>query len=319
MIEGEKSGKLQEMSSIIKSYKKFLILIFLAWFAFEAWAQTASSREKLVNFLPKIPGWILSQEPEFYGPENLFEYIDGASEAYLAYDFQGLIVAFYKREKDKEPIITVEIYDMGEALKAFGIYSSERPPEGHFLPIGLEGYLEKGTLCFLAGSCYVKVFSFLDEKEADEVARLFGQEIARLIPAEDKWTDPADIFPPSGLKPRTIKFLLKNFLGFEYLHHAFLASYEREGETFEAFIVRAEDRTEAEILESRWKKDLALSAEKIQEKDFAFQAVHKYLQNVYVTRHDSFLLGLVRLRRADDELARTFIREMISMINHKFK
>jgi len=306
------------MSSIRKSYKKILILIFLTWLALDSSAQTASSREKLINFLPEIPGWNLSQEPEFYGPENLFEYIDGASEAYLAYDFQGLIVAFYKREKDKEPVVTVEIYDMGEPLKAFGIYSSERPPQGHFFQIGLEGYLEKGALCFLAGSCYIKVFSYLDEKEADEIARLFGQEIARLIPAEEKWTDPAKIFPPSGLKPRTIKFLLKNFLGFEYLHHAFLASYEREGETFEAFIIQAKDAAEAASLESKWKKELALSAEQSQEKDFAFQAVNKYLQNVYVTRYNSFLLGLVRLRRADDGLARTFIREMISMINHRF-
>jgi len=294
-------------------------LIFLPWLILDSSAQTASSREKLINFLPEIPGWHLSQEPEFYGPESLFEYIDGASEAYLAYDFQGLIVAFYKREKDMEPVVTVEIYDMGEPLKAFGIYSSERPPQGHFLQIGLEGYLEKGALCFLAGSCYVKVFSFLDEKEADEIALLFGQEIARLIPTEEEWTDPAEIFPPSGLKPRTIRFLLKNFLGFEYLHHAFLASYEREGETFEAFILRTKDAAEAKSLESRWKKELALSAEQSQEKDFAFQAVNKYLQNVYVTRHDSFLLGLVRLRRADDGLARTFIREMISIINHRFK
>jgi len=294
-------------------------LLFLAWFAFEGWAQTISSREKLIGFLPRIPGWCLSQEPEFYGPENLFEYIDGASEAYLAYDFQGLMVAFYKREKDKEPVVTVEIYDMGEALKAFGIYSSERPPEGHFLQLGLEGYLEKGTLCFLAGSCYVKVFSFLDEKEADEIVRLFGQEIARLIPAAKAWQDPASFFPSSGLKPRTIKFLLKNFLGFEYLHHAFLASYQREGETFEAFIIQAKDAAEAESLEARWKRELALSAEKSQEKDFAFQAFNKYLQNVYVTRHNSFLFGLIRLRRADDGLARAFIREMISIFNHRFQ
>jgi len=318
LIEQDKSGKLQEMSSIRKSYKKFLILIFLGWFAFALWAQAASSRDKLINFLPQIPGWRLSQEPEFYGPENLFEYIDGASEAYLAYDFQGLIVAFYKREKNREPVVTVEIYDMGESLKAFGIYSSERPSEGHFLQIGLEGYLEKGALCFLAGSCYIKVFSYLDEKEANEVAQLFGREIARLIPVEEKWRDPAEIFPPSGLKPRSIKFLLKNFLGFDYLHHAFLASYEREGETFEAFIIQAKDASEARSLEARWKKELALSAEQSQEKDFAFQAVNKYLQNVYVTRHDSLLLGLMRLRRDDDRLARTFIREMISVINRKF-
>lgn len=303
------------MGSRKTCYKKIIIFTFLTLVAIDNWLWAASSKDKLIRFLPRLSGWVLSEEPEFYGPENLFEYINGASEAYLSYDFQGLIVAFYRREKDKEPAITVEIYDLGQTLNAFGIYSSERPPEGNFIDLGLEGYLEQGTLHFLAGSYYVKVFSFLANKEGDETALLFGREIARLIPADKNWRSPLDFFPSSGLKPKSVKFILKNFLGFDYLHHGFLASYERNGVNFEAFIIKAQDAAEAEAMESRWKRELALSAEKYQEKDSLFQAVNKYFHNIYLVRHDSFLCGLIRLTKADDDFAFAFIKEMLSRIN----
>ncbi len=296
-------------------YKKILIFVFLGLFIFTDLLLAATVREKLINFLPKISGWVLSQNPEFYGPENLFEYINGASEAYLAYDFQGLIVAFYKREKDKEPAITIEIYDLGQTLNAFGIYSSEKPPEGNFIDLGFEGYLEQGTLHFFVSSYYVKIFSFLEGKEGEETLLLFGQEIARLIPADKNWGSPLAFFPPLGLKRNSVKFILKNFLGFDYLHHGFLASYEREGVNFEAFFIKAQDEAEAETMESRWRKELALSAEVYREKDSFFQAFTRHFANIYLIRHSSFLLGLIRLPKADDDLAYAFIREMLSLIN----
>lgn len=305
------------MSSKKISYKKILIFTFLTLLAIANWLGAITSRETLLRFLPRLSGWVLSEEPEFYGPENLFEYINGASEAYLAYDFQGLIVAFYRQEKELDPAITVEIYDLGQTLNAFGIYSSERPPEANFIDLGLEGYLEQGALHFLAGSCYVKVFSFLAGQEGDETALLFGREIARLIPADKDWRAPVDFFPPSGLKSKSVKFILKNFLGFDYLHHGFLASYERNGVNFEAFIIKAQDEAEAEAMESRWKKELAQSGEKYQEKDALFQAVNKYFHNIYFVRHNSFLCGLIRLTNADDDLAFAFIQEMLSIINRQ--
>ncbi|MCX7973546.1 MAG: hypothetical protein N3B16_03500 [Candidatus Aminicenantes bacterium] len=286
------------------------VYFFLIFGAGEAF----STKERLIKFLPQLPSWFLSQEPEFYGPSNLFEYIDGASEAYLAYDFQGLIVGLYQREKDKDPVITVEIYDMGETIKAYGIYSSERPTEGNFVEIGLEGYLEEGALHFLASSFYIKIFSFLPPDEAEKLVLLFGQEIAKLIPQDLNWQPPEKLFPPTGLKPYSIKFILKNFLGFDYLHNALIAAYERDGLTFEAFIIQAQDKDEAAIMESRWKKELALTAEKIEEKNSLFYGVNKYFRHLYLARSESFIFGLIRLPQAKDELALTFIKEWQSIL-----
>lgn len=300
-------------------FKKSIKIFFLAFAIISLLrpVEPFSSKSKLLKFLPQFQGWFLSQEPEFYNPENLFEYINGASEAYLAYDFQGLLVSFYQRTKDQEPTITVEIYDMGETLNAYGIYSSERPTDGHFIDIGLEGYLENGTLYFFTSSYYIKIFSFLPPTESDKTVLLFGREIDKLIPKDRAWLPPERLFPSPGLKPHSIKFILKNFLGFHYLHHAWIASYERNGQSFEAFIVQAQNENEAIIMESTWKKEMASSAEKSADKNFIFYAINKYFKHTYLTRFDSFLLGLIRLTREDDELAFNFLKEFQAILKSR--
>jgi len=40
--------------------------------------------------------------------------------------------------------VTVDIYDMGNAQNAFGIYASERSPDNSFITLGAEGYTGRG-------------------------------------------------------------------------------------------------------------------------------------------------------------------------------
>jgi len=57
----------------------------------------ASEHSKL---FPEIKGWEISGEIKVYTPETLYDYINGAEELYLSYDFQELQVAEYLNEKN---------------------------------------------------------------------------------------------------------------------------------------------------------------------------------------------------------------------------
>ena len=48
---------------------------------------------------PEIAGWKQSGEVETFIPKNLYEYINGAADLYLMYDFEELKVEEYKNEK----------------------------------------------------------------------------------------------------------------------------------------------------------------------------------------------------------------------------
>ena len=50
-------------------------------------SQEESGGDSLAALLPEIDAWSLTEDPAVYYPETLFEYINGAAEIYLSYDF----------------------------------------------------------------------------------------------------------------------------------------------------------------------------------------------------------------------------------------
>ena len=75
---------------------------------------------KVDIFPSTVLGWTLSAAVDSYTPENLYEYIDGASELYISYGFTKLISRKY--EKLGQPEIVVDFFDMCSSDNAFGIF-----------------------------------------------------------------------------------------------------------------------------------------------------------------------------------------------------
>jgi hypothetical protein len=71
-------------------------------------------------------GWKQSGKVRYYKKDNLFELINGAAEQYLEYGFKELATADYvSPEAGAGKTITVEIYEMNDALGAFGLFSRQ--------------------------------------------------------------------------------------------------------------------------------------------------------------------------------------------------
>ena len=138
------------------------LFLFLA-LPFCLGSQTAPEKPAdLAALLPSLEGWSLSEAVQNFLPDTLFEYIDGAAESYLAYNFQGLVVGQYKKDGAPSQELTVEIYDLGSPRNAFGIYSMERYPESQFLQLGVQGYKEPKKnltrLLFEIGNCMIHFY-----------------------------------------------------------------------------------------------------------------------------------------------------------------
>jgi hypothetical protein len=273
-------------------------------------AALPSSSADLNRLLPVLSGWHFGEEPRTFGPENLFEYIDGGAEAYLSYDFKELVVGQYAADASKAAV-TVEIYDMGTALNAFGIYGAERFPDSRFLDVGSQGYAEDGVLNFLHGRYYVKLLCF--DCEGDGSATLLG--FARDIIA--KSSGEPDGFPPllqslprRGLVANSEKFILSNVLGFGFLHDGYLASYSPEGAAFDGFIVAA---ASPEEVESMLKQYLDFQTRNRWTKTEFGEDVHlrgASGDDQYLGRQGRFLFGLIRGKGVSEEAGRAFLDEI---------
>jgi hypothetical protein len=273
-------------------------------------AQTAPGKpDDLSGLLPSLGGWSLSEANQTYLPETLFEYINGAAESYLGYDFQRLVVGQYKRN-DASDALTVEVYDMGSRRNAFGIYSTERYPESRFLQIGVQGYIEEGALNFFSGSFYIKLMCYDCGAGTEQVLI----QAARLIAA--KIADPAGFPPLLAAFPRqnrvanSEKFILKNFLGMSFLEAGYTAQYRLGGVEFEGFIIEAGgvDKAEAMLKQFLSKSGLAPGYGPATQSRFTWK--DKYLKNVFIDRRGAYLFGLIRVPDGQEGPAQSFLDDM---------
>ena len=71
-----------------------------------------------------IAGWKKADPPNLYTPGNLSTYIDGGAELYISYNFKNALSMKYMDSADNE--IDVDIFDMGSAPDAFGVFAHSR-------------------------------------------------------------------------------------------------------------------------------------------------------------------------------------------------
>jgi hypothetical protein len=199
-------------------------------------------RQRLSGLTAGIPelGAEPSGRPAFYS-DNLWEYINGGAEAYHQYDFFALLHQIFLAG-DAE--VTVDIYDMGTPVNAFGIYSSERSPDYRFLPVGSQGFGDAYSLNFFQDRYYVKLSLYQDKPDSTVLVR-FGAKIAGLIPGAKGMPELFSLFPAENAVAHSETFILKAPLGHAFLGPAYAMSYLSGGGTARLLLSVAESPAQA--------------------------------------------------------------------------
>ncbi|MCP4147110.1 MAG: hypothetical protein GY757_05105 [bacterium] len=217
--------------------KKTILILILMGVTF----MTAAAGQDMKTIFPNMEGWKKTADVALYTADNLYEYINGAADVYLGYDFQELAVLSF--ENDKKQTLTIDIYRHSNPRNGFGIYSQEKPRKGDFFSIGTQGYYEKGVLNFLKGNYYVKVSGFdlgeLDKKVLNDAAA----KIAGKLEGENAFPKTIKCFPKKGKKENSESYISSNYNGHAFLHSAFAADYQENNENFQVFIMETENET----------------------------------------------------------------------------
>ena len=125
-----------------------------------------------------VEGWTVMDHPRFYRGKEIFEYMDGAGEVFLAYRYQQLLVQRFVRENQAD--ILVEIFDMGDSRNAFGISTYMRG-QGKPVQFGQDGEYQRGLLSFWRDRYYVCVRIEKETPEAKNAVLAFGRTIAQAV------------------------------------------------------------------------------------------------------------------------------------------
>lgn len=212
---------------------------------------------------PEIPGWSQSGEIQTFTPKTLYEYINGAADLYLSYDFEELKVTEYQSEQKAS--VTVDVYRHKTPTHAFGIYSQERLHSANFIDIGAHGYVENNVLNFLTGPCYVKISSYNTGTQDREILLAFAKKTAENLGEKGRLPSILTSFPLEGKVRNSEKFIAKNFLGYSFLHSTFTADYELSDQKFKLFIIKSGDPKEGQDMIQKYLEQTGKTQTKVAE------------------------------------------------------
>ncbi len=268
------------------SIKRFSVMMFAVLSL--ALTCTAGKTPDVKSLFPDIEGFTRSNDIVSYRPDNLFEYINGAAELYLMYDFNGLNLQQYK-DKD-ENTITIEIYDQKTVNNSFGIYSQERPYECEYLDIGAQATYMEGFLNFYQGRYYVKISGYNLGAKDREYLTSAGKKVSGLL--GEKALPPAafKLFPEKSKVANREEYIPKDFLGYSFFEKAFTAEYqETDSTTYKLFIIETSDRAALEKSIEEYKKAANIKNDLL--KDGIHEVDDQYQGKLFISVSGKHIVG----------------------------
>jgi len=289
------------------------VLAALCLLAPSAGSQERATSPELAALLPKPAAWTPSESPRAFFPDDLFEYIDGAAESYLSYDFRELLVADLEK-KGTGATLTLEIYDMGLPVNAFGIFAAERYPENKPVALGELGYLEGEALNFLAGRFYVKMLAFGLGPATESALTEFGAKVAGAIKPGSGLPALVQAFPQDGLVARSEKYVKKNFMGYEFLHDGYVATYTSGGRELEGFYIDGGSDKDAEALMTKLLDALKSDGQAVEKIAGGAHARNRYGQHLFIGRAAGVLCGAMRVPDGLEPSGEALLRAMTAAL-----
>lgn len=281
-----------------------------------AFPQTRTASPALTALVPDLAAWAPSEAPRSYFPDDLFEYINGAAESYLSYDFRELLVVDLEK-RGADATLTIEIYDMGLPVNAFGIFAAERYPENKAVALGDLGYVEGETLNFLADRFYVKMLAF-GIGEATEAALVeAATKVAGAIGPGRGLPELTLAFPKEGLVVRSERYIKRNFMGYEFLHDGYVATYRVESRELEGFFIDAGSQKEAEGMLAKLLEALAADAQDVDKIELGVRARNHYGQTLFIGRAGGVLCGAMRVPDGLEAAGEALLGAMTAALNQR--
>ncbi|MFZ5864688.1 MAG: DUF6599 family protein [Thermodesulfobacteriota bacterium] len=305
-----------------------IIVLLLISFLFVT-GNAFSEPSDIALLVPKetLDGWVAKGTPQVFTKETLFEHINGQADLFLQYGFEKSIFADYRNKDASEDKIDLDIYDMGNVLQAFGIFSRFRQDDLS-AGIGLDSYLDDRYAFFYKSKYFVVL-------QATESNPSTLKQLARMVEARiiDNSLPPKEIayFPKRGLKPGSIEYYPQGLIGRKFLKRGFKATYvvpdkteakpEAKAESPEStlFIAIFDNDEEAEAALKEFKKLLAkgASAQARTSTQHGFETAKgedPYQGKLIVTRKGPYLLGAAGFE--NDKDAESLLAELSASIKH---
>jgi len=211
--------------------------------------------ELRVKLPSQINGWTAAKD-RFFDNKTIFSYINGAGEVYRAYNLQQCLSRRFS--KPNQPAIILDIFDMGSAQDAFGVFTHDT--EGEILNVGQDARYRPGWLSFWQYRYFVSIYMEEESTAAEKAVKELGRQVAARIGIKGSRPRILTQLPSMGLVAGSIRYLHhpvvlnyhyyladENILNLKPHTDAVLAAYSHDTDQARLLIVAYPDPQTAEI------------------------------------------------------------------------
>ena len=187
----------------------------------------------LAELLPvasSMNGWQIADGPTDYDSETLYEYLNGGAPLYLDFGFQRLVHVRYQFGGSFLSSVTLDIYDMGSELGAFGLYRSGRPIGAEVRDWGAEGYRSGTVAAAWKGSISIHGEADEDRPELIEAMEGLVAKVANSVDGGTSIPQIIDLLPRDGLVPWSERIVAEDLMSHAFLPGGVLATYRVAGD-----------------------------------------------------------------------------------------
>lgn len=175
-------------------------------------------------------GWVPAEggSPRTFGPENLYEEIDGEAELFLPYGFREMTAAILSRPGGSGEV-RLELFLHETPRDAFGVYSQHRFPGQETVRVGpSEAVVSDASLDFFRGRTFVRIRKASPGASRAELSAL-ADAVVPLLPGGADPPRETEVLAVPGLVPGSVAYQVRAIRGYDALAPGFEARVAREG------------------------------------------------------------------------------------------
>ncbi|MGB7971590.1 MAG: DUF6599 family protein [Candidatus Deferrimicrobiaceae bacterium] len=185
--------------------------------------------------------WTATEPPRTFGPNNLYEEIDGEAELFLPYGFRELTVGFLHPAGNEKAEVRLEIFRQATPRDAFGVFSQQRFPDQEVADVGAAKAIVSDTsLDFFQGFRFVRIRAASRSAGRSDLESL-GREVSALLPGTDDPPPETEALRIPGLVDGSLVFHRRAILGYEVLAPGYEAKYAMPGTSATLLLITPED------------------------------------------------------------------------------
>jgi hypothetical protein len=256
--------------------------------------------------LPELFGFKKVSNYPVYTVDNLWDFIDGAADAYLSLGFENVHIAEYKKGKN---VIKLEVYKHKDDIQTFGIYSSERSSSFNFMKIGAQGYKIDGSLNFFKGNYYVKIRTYSKSEKIIQSLETLAIQVSEILTGSSEMPPALKDFPETGKKINEESYIKESVLGHEYLTEAFKALYEVGSNQFSIFLFKKKSVEEASRTVTAYLKSAGLEIDDLSGGKYVFK--DGYNGDIFLAWKENTIVIISGLAKDQTDMAGKYSSEIL--------